>query len=288
MTDNEAITRLEAHDGAHLFCQRYTSPDPVGVILAIHDFGQHSEAYARVYETFAHQNLSVYAMDLRGHGKSGGERGNVLDFSDYLDDLDLLVARAKDREAERPIFLLGFGLGAIVALRFSVTRKPKLHGVVLCGTLPLLPTNSREKLISQYAGMFLKRVDANEEARSILLSTVLEDKAKLDELTYRGAVKAKTVAEINAANSLSQIGNEFLSFPVLSLTSESHRNIDERIFDKILSHDKTILEFESHARQPMLGPERDRLVGEIVTWCKERLESIDDEEEWGDPEDDSL
>ncbi len=36
-------------------------------------------------------NISVYAMDLRGHGISGGERRTTDDFEDYVRDLKTFV-----------------------------------------------------------------------------------------------------------------------------------------------------------------------------------------------------
>ena len=49
--------------------------------------------------------LAVYAVDLRGRGKSDGERFYVEAFADYLSDVDGLVRHAKSRDQELPVFV---------------------------------------------------------------------------------------------------------------------------------------------------------------------------------------
>lgn len=288
MTANLDLNHLETHDGAQLFCQYFPAEKPLGVLITVHDYGQHSGAYEAAHKQFAKDHYSVYTMDLRGHGKSAGERAAIDHFDDYLDDLDLLLARVRDREEDRPVFVLGQGMGALIALRFVTSRRLSFHGLILCGGLPLLPTNSKEKLISQYAGVLLSHIPANDEARELLLQSSLAGALKDDELAFRGAIKARTIAEINAANSFVQGDQQFLSFPVLCLASERHHILMEKLYDRLLTHDKTLVDYEGQSLQPLLGGERDKVVREIVLWCKEHLEKISDEEEWGDPEDDSL
>ncbi len=288
MTDNIEVEHLEAHDGAQLYCQHYPAKDERGVIITVHDYGQHSGAYEAAHQLLVDGHFGVYTMDLRGHGRSAGERAAIEHFDDYLEDLDLLIARVKDRQEEKPLFLLGQGMGALIALRYVTTRRSTFHGLILCGGLPLLPIHSKERLISQYAGILLNHIKANNEAREILLAPSLIGALKDDELSFRGDIKARTVAQINAANAFVNEGQEFLGFPVLCLASERHHILMERIHNKILTHDKTLIDYEGQSLQPLLGEERREVSQEIVKWCNEHLEKIDDEDEWGDPEDDSL
>ena len=288
MTDNLDSDHLETHDGAVLFCQYYPAKNSLGILITVHDYGHHSGAYRRAHELFAASRYSVYTMDLRGHGKSAGARAAIDHFDDYLDDLDLLVARVKDREGDKPVFLLGQGMGALIALRFVTTRRASFHGLILCGGLPPLPINSKERLLSQYASLLLSHVEANAEARELLLRSALSGPLRDDTLAFRGAIKARTITEINAANSLVSDGQEFLSFPVLCMASERYRLIMERLHEKLMTHDKTLLDYKGQSLQPLLGEERKAVSEAIVEWCGKHLEKLGDEEEWGDPEDDSL
>lgn len=289
MTDNNWVEILESHDGVELYCQYYPSPDSVGAIMTVHDYGQHSGAYQKAHEQLVKQHFNVYTLDLRGHGKSPGDRASIDHFDDFLEDLDLLHARVKDREPGRPLFLLGQGMGALIAMRFALTRRPNLHGLILCGRLPELPVNSKERLLAQYAGMLLAHVEANQEARELLLSPALSGALKDDALAFRGAVKAKTLMELDAASHSMDTDHAFLSFPVLCLSSEKDLPAMERLHESLLSHDKTLLPYAGQSQQPLLHPERDQILGEIIEWCEGRLEKLSDEDEWDeDVEDDSL
>ena len=289
MADKSWIETLQSHDGVELYCQYYPSPDSVGVIMTVHDYGQHSGAYQKAHDQFVKQHFSIYTLDLRGHGKSPGDRASIDHFDDFLEDLDLLYARVKDREPERPVFLLGQGMGALIAMRFALTRRPTLHGMILCGRLPELPVNSKERLLAQYAGVLLPHVEANKEARELLLSPALSGALKDDALSFRGAVKAKTLLELTEATHSLDSENAFLPFPVLCLSSEKDLPAMERLHENILSHDKTLLPYAGQSQQPLLHPERDQIVGDVIEWCEAHLEKLVDDDEWDDEdEDDSL
>jgi len=289
MTENNRVETLEAHDGVELYSEYYPSPESVGVIMTVHDYGQHSGAYHQAHAQLVKQHFSIYTLDLRGHGKSPGQRAEIKNFDDFLDDLDLLYARVKDRESGRPLFLLGQGMGAVIAMRFALTRRPNLHGMILCGRMPELPINSKERLLERYAVPLLSHVEANAQARELLLSPALSGVLKDDALSYRGAVKAKTVLELNAASQSLDSDHAFLSFPVLTLSNPKQLPAMERLHESLLSHDKTLLPYEGNGYQPLLHPESEHILGEIMEWCEERLVKLSDEEEWDqDVEDDSL
>ncbi len=289
MTDKYAVEILATHDGVQLYCQTYPCSHAVGVIMTVHDYGQHSGTYQSAHDRLVKQGFSVYTLDLRGHGKSPGRRAAIGKFDDFLEDLDLLYARVRDRESGRPLFLLGQGMGALIAMRFALTRRPNLHGLILCGRLPELPINAKERLIAQYAFPLLAHVQANAEARELLLSQALSGVLKDDELAFRGAVKAQTILELNAASHSLDTEHAFLSFPVLCLSSEKHLPAMERLHEGLLSHDKTLLPYQGQSHQPLLHPESEQILGEIIEWCEARLERLADDEEWDeDAEDDSI
>src|SRR6478735_6006814 len=120
MACQTVVETLEAVDGLELYCEVHTCPEPKGVILAVHDYGEHTGVYRSIFSRLCQEGYSVYAADQRGHGKSPGERGLIARFDDYLEDLDLLMARIKDRDPKLPVFLMGQGLGALIATCFAM------------------------------------------------------------------------------------------------------------------------------------------------------------------------
>jgi acylglycerol lipase len=71
---------------------------PRAIVVIVPGFNSHSGYYAWVSEQVAALGVAVYAVDLRGRGKSDGERFYVAQFADYLTDVHGVVELARSRE----------------------------------------------------------------------------------------------------------------------------------------------------------------------------------------------
>ena len=83
-----------------------------------------------VAEQFVTSGLAVYALDLRGRGKSDGERFYVEKFADYVNDLATFVTLAKAREPGLPVFLLGHSAGGVVACVYTLDHQAEIAGLI--------------------------------------------------------------------------------------------------------------------------------------------------------------
>jgi len=103
---------------------------PRGVVVIVHGFNSHSGHYLWVAEQFVAKGLAVYALDLRGRGKSDGERFFVEKFSDYVDDVATFVTMTKAREPGLPVFLLGHSAGGVVSCVYALEHQSELAGLI--------------------------------------------------------------------------------------------------------------------------------------------------------------
>lgn len=288
------VESLEAVDGLDIYCEVHSGPAPKGVILAVHDYGEHSGVYRGIFDRLCQEGYSIYAADLRGHGKSPGERGLITRFDDYLEDLDLLMARVKDREPNQPVFILGQGLGALIGACYAMSRKPRMRGLILCGLVMDLPVGAMERLLMKHAGFLLQNSKGMQDVKKALLGPALEGELKEDSLAFRGPVRPTTVREILGACASLQKSSEQLPFAILSIhTLEAVTNRAsalERWLDAIASVDKSVLRYEGQDHHLLLHKERDQVVGDIIEWCEQhRLDRPDDEEEeWDELANDAL
>jgi acylglycerol lipase len=94
---------------------------PRGAIALVHGLGEHSGRYEGLASRFCKAGFAVWAIDLRGHGKSPGHQGDVR-FAPALEDIDALVARAGASGARVPVFLYGHSLGAMLSLLWLLER----------------------------------------------------------------------------------------------------------------------------------------------------------------------
>jgi len=112
----EHTEEFVAGGAGRLLVRCWRPAGPPGAVVAIcHGFNAHGGMYAWCGEQFARAGMAAYAVDLRGRGRSDGERFYVESFDEYVDDLGMLVALAKSREPDRPLFVLGHSAGGVVA-----------------------------------------------------------------------------------------------------------------------------------------------------------------------------
>jgi alpha-beta hydrolase superfamily lysophospholipase len=135
----------KAFDGLKLYFQCWeTELNPKGIICLVHGLGEHSGRYAHWADLLNRAGYSVLAFDLRGHGKSGGKRGYIKSFDEYLNDTDLLLDIGWQRFSSQPCFLYGHSLGAMITSNYVLKKKPKLNGVINTG-LPLETALTKQK-----------------------------------------------------------------------------------------------------------------------------------------------
>src|SRR5688572_18622365 len=99
---------FEGSGGLKIFTRSWIPDDaPRASVVIVHGFNSHSGQYLWTGEKFAASGFAVYALDLRGRGRSEGERYFADKIEDYTDDVAALVRRAKTENPDLPAFLLG-------------------------------------------------------------------------------------------------------------------------------------------------------------------------------------
>ncbi len=74
----------------------------------------------------------VFALDLRGHGQSGGRPGDVDYIDQYVDDLADVVAEIRKRKPAGRIVLAAHSMGGGIALRYALKKDaPVVDGYLL-------------------------------------------------------------------------------------------------------------------------------------------------------------
>ena len=121
--------RNAKHD---LMGTHYLNPTAKAQIIIIHGFGEHQGRYIHVAQEFLNDGLTVYTMDLSGHGLSQGTRGDIKSIDHYLDDLQLLISYSLKENSQLPLYLMGHSMGGLVCATYVLRRPTKqLHGLIL-------------------------------------------------------------------------------------------------------------------------------------------------------------
>ncbi|HXZ43841.1 MAG TPA: alpha/beta fold hydrolase, partial [archaeon] len=79
-------------DGVKLFYRVWQPPTPTQkALILVHRGHEHSGRFQEVVDGLALEDVSIFAWDARGHGRSPGERGYAENFSHLVKDLDAFV-----------------------------------------------------------------------------------------------------------------------------------------------------------------------------------------------------
>lgn len=109
---------IYTRDGLKLHSEHFVAEKPRAVICLVHGFGEHLGRYHELMKFFNAENIASLAMDLRGHGKSGGLRGHAPGHSLLMSDIEELLKAARAEYTESPIFLYGHSLGGGLTLQY--------------------------------------------------------------------------------------------------------------------------------------------------------------------------
>ena len=80
---------------------------PLGTVLIVHGMGDHSGRYEPMATSFAKSGWSVFAPDLRGHGRTSGARGYFPNMEILHSDLQDCLLRTRQLAEGQPVFLYG-------------------------------------------------------------------------------------------------------------------------------------------------------------------------------------
>lgn len=100
------------------------------MVVATHGMGDHGGGLGAIGDRLVSQGYAYYAHDLRGHGKSPGQRGHFDRWSDLLEDLGALIGLARAQEPQIPLILLGHSMGGLLTLDYALAHPGAAHGVV--------------------------------------------------------------------------------------------------------------------------------------------------------------
>jgi len=109
-------------DETPIYWQSWRVENSLATIVLVHGYGSSSNIFASFAKELNEIGVSAYAMDLRGHGRSGGKKLSVESFEDYIKDLEIFLNLVKEQRPAEKLFLLGHSLGGGIALRYSMEK----------------------------------------------------------------------------------------------------------------------------------------------------------------------
>ncbi len=113
-----------------------TKSRPNGTVILLGGRKEFLEKYNETAGDLNRMGFDVYSFDWRGQGLStrmlsDRSRGFILDYNEYLHDLQVFFDTVIPANTRRPIYFLAHSMGAHLAIRFLHRRRTGIDGAVL-------------------------------------------------------------------------------------------------------------------------------------------------------------
>jgi acylglycerol lipase len=246
---------------------------PKGVIALAHGLGEHSGRYAALAAELTRHGYAVYAVDHRGHGRSGGGRANIDRFAHVVSDFSTFAGRAGKQHPDAPVYLLGHSMGGAIAFAAALRLQAALHGLIL--SAPALAAGDAgggsrialARVLSAIApGTGALRIDPTAVSRDPAVVQAYES----DALVFHGKIPARTVVELLDAMAGFPAQAPRLSLPILVLHGSADKLVPlaaaKPIYQAIGSKDRTLRFYEGLYHEVFNEPERARVIADLVDW----------------------
>lgn len=240
-------------------------------VVLIHGIKDYSGRYRELGTTLAGRGIAVYALDLRGHGYSAGVRDHLDSLESVMVDLSTLVARVRDRQPGKPIFLLGQGVGASLAGVYVLREKPAVAGLMLSAPLIYGEVKRSERVGTRAAAILGPRTHQQEvDLGKWSSDPTVVAALKNDSLIYDGPLTAGTVGELLRASDELTEHEADLKVPLLVLSGSADQVASpERaraLEEAAGTTDKEWKSYDGLAHDLFHEPRRDEVITDVIAW----------------------
>jgi alpha-beta hydrolase superfamily lysophospholipase len=267
---------LEGKAGLRIFTRHWPADQPRASIVICHGVNSHGGQYIRAAEAFAAKGFAVTALDLRGRGKSEGERFYAESIDDYVDDLSRTIELARSHHPDLPLYLLGHSAGGVTSVSYALDYQDRIDGLI-CESFAF-------RVFAPNFALSLLKGASHVAPHLHVLKLKMEDFSRdpgwvaqllADPLTENEVQPVQTVAALARAGD--RFEREFcrIKLPLLILhgTADKATRPDgsQQFFDETGSADKQLILYEDYYHDLLNDIGRERVMDDIVGWIDQRL-----------------
>jgi acylglycerol lipase len=277
MCSHKIQFELRAADDVTLWGQAWMPPALRAVVTVVHGIAEHSGRYVGLAERAYAAGFGVVSVDLRGHGRSPGERSYVERFDDYLMDVDALMAKAHELAAGRPVFLMGHSMGGAIALRWLAQRRLPVAGLVLSSAALKIGGDVPRLLVA--LAPLLSRWLPHLRGTRIDPAVISRDPSAVaaylnDPLVSLQAPPARTGAELLLAMASNRKAAAGLALPVYLFHGDADRLTDpagsRETYELWGGQDRTLRLWPGSRHETLNDLDREAVAAELLEWVLAR------------------
>ena len=253
--------------------RRWQTQEPQAALLLVHGLGAHTGRWEFMADFFQRNNISSYALELKGFGQTQGERGDIDSLNTYFKDMRSLSDIIKRDNPDKQIFLLGESMGALICFLFAALE-PQLFSGLICispafaGKLPfslwtyigiaaaLVFNPKRHFPVPITPEMCTRDIDYQK-----LIAADPLDKHTATARLYWNILKAQSKVKSRG---------DKIHIPLLVLTAGEDTVVDSlstgKIFNSLKTKDKELINYPAMRHALSLDLGKEKVFGDILNW----------------------
>ncbi|MFZ6843259.1 lysophospholipase [Undibacterium sp. RuTC16W] len=271
---------LIATDGTSLFVRDWPLPlqndsTPVhdGIVI-MHGLGEHCGRYAHVARFFNALGFTVRTFDHRGHGKSGGVRGDCPDEETLLRDARLVI-NDFSKHLSAPPLLFGHSMGGLFAARFATEGLAPIRALLLSSPALAVPMSGFQSVLLKVASVLIPGVGVPNGLKTKYLSHDAEViKAYEDDPLVHAKISARLLNSMLSAMEYAHDHATHLKIPVLMQVAADDHLVDpegsQRFFARLPQDTAQAFFYEGFYHEIFNELEATRVFDDLRTWLEQQ------------------
>ncbi|HOV09719.1 MAG TPA: lysophospholipase, partial [Spirochaetota bacterium] len=266
--------------GVEIFFQKWLVDKAKAILVLVHGLGEHSGRYSNLLNSLAGKNISIVAIDHRGHGKSGGKRGHIDSFMDYVYDLKLFMEFIKEENRGLPVVLFGHSMGGVIAAKYALTYPDDFSMLVLSssGFAPSAEIPQWKKSLAEFLS---SKVGALTMSNGLNTADLSHDKevvvAYENDPLVHDRVSARWFVEFMKAAGECMANARNIKKPLLVFHGKSDNIADykasEEFYNSATSSNKQLFIYDGlfHETMNETEAERNKVLKDVTGWILKNL-----------------
>ncbi|UNB56358.1 lysophospholipase [Mycolicibacterium sp. YH-1] len=256
------------------------TPDgaPRGVVVLCHGYAEHARRYDHVAQRFGEAGLITYALDQRGHGRSGGKRVYLKDISEYTADFGTLVGIAAADHPDLKRVVLGHSMGGGVVFAYGVEHPDDYAAMVLSGPAVYAQDGVSSLMIgvAKVVGSVLPGLPVEDiPAEAVSRDPAVVAAYIADPLVHHGKLPAGIAKALIGVGESMPTRAAALTAPLLVVHGGQDSLIpvagSRRLVECVGSSDVNLKVYPELFHEVFNEPERELVLDDVVSWIEVHL-----------------
>ncbi len=268
---------ITAKNGLKLYQEVKAVDNAKANVLLVHGYAEHSERYDSFLEKLRMKGYNTYAYDHQGHGKSEGRKAYVDRFSDYVDDLEIVISEI---DPSLPLIILCHSMGGLVVVNYLINHVNNqiIKGVIFSAPAVMIPADLSpflQKISGFMSWLMPKLKTVKLDSSGVSRDPEVVKAYDADPLIYHEGAYARTGAEMIKTQKWVQTQFDKIKVPFLLLQGSADKLAEpqgaELLYENASSDDKEFLRYKDYYHELLFEPGHQEIENTIIKWISSRV-----------------